>query len=405
MNAVSDLSGANVVRDTVQSGTGTVLFVSNTSIYGGAEKHLLDLVGKIPDSELRLVILCTDSDPFTERIAPHRHLEIARCRKEPKSILEWCRIFRAYRPNVIVFIHGVLSSFDCRAFVAARLCGVRHIHALHHLIPPPRPPKIADWSLRSLALRIAGWRSRHLISVRIAAMLTDQTVCVSHAVKRGLVNEYHFSSAKTVVIHNGVDVRELVPSATNRNFIREKLGIRADELVLVCVARLSPMKGIDILLDALARLMKSGHSFKCIIVGDGPLKTEIMDRITSSDLSRNVILEGFQSDVRPYLQAADIFTLASHREGLPFSILEAMACGLPCVVTDVGGNAEAVESGQEGLIVNPGSAEEMSDAIAFLLTRPDVRTKMSKSAGEKARKHFDIDFQMREYKRTLMNWR
>jgi glycosyltransferase involved in cell wall biosynthesis len=252
-------------------------------------------------------------------------------------------------------------------------------------------------------VRIGGWRSRHLIGVRIAAMLSEKTVCVSHAVRRALVSDYHFSSTKTVVVHNGVNVRELLPSADNRNFIRGKLGIGPNELVLVCVARLSPMKGIDVLLTALERLLKSGHHFRCIIVGDGPLKAEIVDSITTLRLTDHVILEGFQTDVRPYLQAADIFVLSSHREGLPFSILEAMACELPCVVTNVGGNAEAVDCGKEGLIVNPGSAEELSNAIASLLTSPDVRTRMSQLAREKVRTKFDIDIQMHEYIRMLMN--
>jgi glycosyltransferase involved in cell wall biosynthesis len=106
--------------------------------------------------------------------------------------------------------------------------------------------------------------------------------------------------------------------------------------------------------------------------------------------------------VKPYLCAGDVFTLTSYREGLPFAVLEAMACGLPCVVTNVGGNAEAVIQNSNGLVVNAGSVDEVVEAISFLMSHPEERAQMSRVARVRACEEFDIETRMAEIKRVIL---
>jgi glycosyltransferase involved in cell wall biosynthesis len=117
----------------------------------------------------------------------------------------------------------------------------------------------------------------------------------------------------------------------------------------------------------------------------------------------HVFLEGFQADVRPYLSAADAFVLTSHIEGLPFSVLEAMSCGLPCVVTNVGGNAEAVVHGVNGLVINPGSVEEVTRAIIYLRCHPEERARMAHASRLRAQTEFDIEARMADIKRLILS--
>ena len=138
-------------------------------------------------------------------------------------------------------------------------------------------------------------------------------------------------------------------------------------------------------------------------MGDGPLKDQLLDQARELGLSGHVFFEGFQENVRAYLQAASVFILTSHREGLPLSIVEAMACGLPCIVTDVGGNAEAITHQVHGLVVPPGSVSGVADAISYLATHPSERAQMGAMARGKACESFDVDKRMAEIKRVILN--
>jgi len=120
-------------------------------------------------------------------------------------------------------------------------------------------------------------------------------------------------------------------------------------------------------------------------------------------LSDHVFMVGFQDDVKQYLMAGDAFVLTSYREGLPFAILEAMACGLPSIVSNVGGNAEAVAQNVNGIVVNPGSVDEVVEAISYLITHPKERLRMSQVARSRACDEFDIEAKMQELKQVLLS--
>jgi glycosyltransferase involved in cell wall biosynthesis len=291
------------------------------------------------------------------------------------------------------------------AAAAARLAGVHKLYAIQHLVPlPPPDPQIVEIkSPRDVLRRVFGKRVRKLLSARVPPHLCNTTICVSNAVRDSLIQQYHFPERKLLTIHNGISAREFAPGRGDRGAIRAKLEISSDDFVLVCTARLSSEKGIDILLSAMGQIIQKVPSCKCIIIGEGALKERLLEQAKSLGASRHVFFEGFQADVRPYLCAADAFVLTSHVEGLPFSVLEAMACGLPCVVTNVGGNAEAVVHNVNGLVVNPGSADEVAQAIIYLRTRPEERARMAHASRSRAQNDFDIEARMADIKRLILS--
>jgi glycosyltransferase involved in cell wall biosynthesis len=169
----------------------------------------------------------------------------------------------------------------------------------------------------------------------------------------------------------------------------------------VCAARLSHEKGIDILLQAISRLLQNNISCKCIVVGEGYLRDDLLEMIRALGLTQHVFMEGFQEDVRPYLLAGDTFVLVSYYEGLPFAVLEAIACALPCLVTNVGGNAEAVAHKSTGLVVKAGSVDEVVEAITYLMNHPEERAQMSRAARSRVCEQFDIEATMKEIKDVI----
>lgn len=384
-------------------GTRTVLFVTNSEAYGGTEQHLIELIRRLDRSRVRPIVLEVGDEIYADVLRSNAvECEVIRPANFTGSAFQWFTVFRGARPDSVVFINNWYRCFPWFASLAACLAGVPRRFSIHHL-QAPEMQKVRGWRPGSLLRRIAGGRVRRLLSFKVSTAFLRKVICVSNSVRSRLVDEYRFPSEKAVTIHNGVSAEVFTVSGTGRAAKRASLGLNPDWFLLVCVARLTEQKGIDILLKAIKNVLRQGVECKCVVIGDGPLKDELATQAEELRLSESVMFRGHQKDVLPYLQSADAFVLASLNEGLPLSILEAMACGLPCIVTSVGGNAEAVVDKSTGLVIAPGSVGELADGIAYLATHPKDREMMSKNARERACSDFDIDDCMDKIKAVILN--
>jgi len=383
----------------------TVLFVTKTNEFGGAEIHLLQLMRRVREPGVQLSLLCVEDDVFSERLDSDPTVDVITCKRVPESLRDWVRLFRASQPDAVVFIYSWLWCFPSIAPVGAWLAGIRELYAIQHALPPRVPPKVEGRSIRDALRRLIGKRARHLLGSMVRPNLWHKTICVSNAVREALIRDYRFPPERTLTIHNGVSLSEFAPSVSDGIAVRNRLGLRSDDFVLVCAARLTEHKGVDILLQAIARALRNGVPCKCIILGDGPLRELLLEQARELGLLGHVFFEGFQKDVRPYLQASSAFVLTSHTEGGggPLSVLEAMACGLPCIVTGVGGSLEAITDQVDGLVVPPASANAVADAISYLATHPHERAQMGRKASTTACELFNIDHRMAEIKRVILN--
>jgi glycosyltransferase involved in cell wall biosynthesis len=377
------------------------MFVTNTGEYGGAEKHLVQLLHTFADSRIELLILCLSEDLYTEHLGRTENLrvDVIHCKTKPDSFLDWYRLFREYRPDVAVFVRAWLWCYRWYVPIAAWIAGVPRRISIAHL-EPPVPAPIEGKSMQRLALRAR--RIFHLWSIKVSTYFEQSTICVSNAIRDALLEGYRYPSSSTVTIHNGVQLRDSRVPDGERLAVRHRLGLSEQEFVLVCIARLSEQKRIDILLLAMAHLIRGGFGCKCIIVGDGPLRASLAERSVSLGLNGYVFFEGFQEDTVQYLLAGTAFVLTSDREGLPLALLEAMASGLPCIVTTVGGNVEAITDRVSGLLVRPDSPSDIAEAIKFLILHPNERLEMAKKAQERARKDFDIEKSLADLRAVIL---
>lgn len=380
----------------------TVLFVTNTCEFGGAEKHLLELVRRLLGSDVQISILCLDKDLYTEHLSRDEAAQvvIVRLEKRPNTFWEWYRTFRNLRTDVVVLVWAWLWCYEWYVSVAAWLAGVPRRVSIAHLTPPP----VDGWREgQRVTLLMRARRAYRLFKWRVSAHFDDTIVCVSNAVRNALLTNYRFPEKKTVTIHNGIGRPKPQPCKNTTSEIRTKLGLDSAEFVLVCVARLSEQKRVDLLLEAMARVLRENLSCKCIIVGDGPLRGELLRQALTLGLTGHVFFEGFQRNVQPYLRASNAFVLSSDREGLPLAILEAMSFGLPCIVTNVGGNAEAIIDGVHGLVVPAGSVEALATAICSLVNNRRDVDEMSKRAKARSYESFNLDERMAELKSTILD--
>ncbi len=192
------------------------------------------------------------------------------------------------------------------------------------------------------------------------------------------------------VIHNGVEVVRAPRGAEARVEARRRLGLGDDALVVGHVGSFFPKKDHSTLLAAFARVVARHHAdVRLVLVGSGPLEGPARSHVAGLDLAERVIFAGSRSDVVELLPALDVFVLSSTVEGLPVALLEAMAAGLPAVVTRVGGIPEAVEDGESGLLVPPHDPAALADAVLSLLADGLLRVRMGERARERATE-FDI---------------
>ncbi|MCD6400708.1 MAG: glycosyltransferase [Anaerolineales bacterium] len=163
-----------------------------------------------------------------------------------------------------------------------------------------------------------------------------------------------------------------------------------DTVQLISVGLLSPQKNFTLLINAMDTLYKRRRDLKrkvlLLIAGEGPLKDVVQQQIDSVGLSKQIILLGNRNDIPQLLHNADVFTLSSDWEGLPIALLEAMMTGLPSVVTDVGGCRDVVEDCSAGIVVPPGDAEALANALERMVSDASLREKYGKNSLVNAKK-------------------
>jgi glycosyltransferase involved in cell wall biosynthesis len=196
------------------------------------------------------------------------------------------------------------------------------------------------------------------------------------------------------VIRNGVRVE----AEADRAVVREELGVSADDVLIVTVGRLVPVKGHDVLLDAVARAHRQGVRVHAVLVGDGPLMESLRRQASGLGLKGFVHLVGATPEPDRWLTAGDLFVLPSRSEGLPNALLEAMAHGLPCVATRVGGVPEVASHGDCVQLVPAGNPEALARVLVELCPDGERRRVLGEKARRVAVRQFAMD---RMIQRTL----
>lgn len=284
------------------------------------------------------------------------------------GLIELTRLLRRERPDI-------LHANSSKAGILGRLAGF-------FARVPIRIFTAHGWAfaahsgLSSLVYRLAD---------RLVRPLTTVTICVSESERSAGLAAKTCAPERTVVIPNAVDVAG-APRSKSHN--------RARPLILA-VGRLKAPKDFTTLVRAFGGL--TPDSFEGLIVGDGPDRLQLEEEITALGLSGRVRLAGERKDVPKLLATADAFVLPSTSEGLPVSVLEAMAAGLPVVASRVGGVPEVVVGGKTGLLVDPGDPDKLADALGRIVADRALRCRLGAAGRARAEQVFDLDPFRREH--------
>lgn len=320
----------------------------------------------------------------------------------------WC----LYKPK----FHVITSLLGLAGFLLRNGRGfdVWHVHqygmhaalavAIGKMLRRPVAVKLTSTGSHGLSATLATARLGALqrwAHRRLSACVAVSEEAVAEAVAFGI------PPSRVVEIPNGMDISTIAPVAPEeRAFVRQALGLDPSRNVCLFLGRLAPPKNPLGLLQAWALLKpRLTQPWTLVIVGDGPLRDEVKRKVSALDLEADVLLAGESKQVPKWLAVADLFVLSSLTEGMANALLEAMACGLPSVVTQVSGMDQLVRLPQTGLVVPIDKPEALALALLSLHADPERRKQMGQRAREIIIRRFAIDKiaheHLRMYERLL----
>ncbi|OGS17876.1 MAG: hypothetical protein A2219_01710 [Elusimicrobia bacterium RIFOXYA2_FULL_50_26] len=227
-------------------------------------------------------------------------------------------------------------------------------------------------------------------------------VCPSNEIKDELLRE-KFPANKIVVIPNCVDTARFTPCESNcKILIRQKFGLPQDAVIINYTGRFEPGKGVETLLESWRRFEKNNPTARhlLIIVGSGSLESHLK---TQSAGLRCVRFMGQQEATADLFRASDVFVLPSFGEGLSGALLEAMACGLACIVTRIGGNIDVVTDGRTGILYEPGKPDELCAAIERMIGDQSLRRQLGQNARSFAEQKTSVENITQRYMELYKN--
>jgi sugar transferase (PEP-CTERM/EpsH1 system associated) len=361
-----------------------IMHVVDTWAVGGLQNGLTNLIERMDMAHFdNIVCAMRPVDSANAQRVPAGRTRVI-CLSEEESNRRFqapalTRKIREVKPDIVHTRNW--GTFE--ALFGARLVGVCSlVHSEHGI----------DWDITARE----PWR--RILCRRLAFQLADRVLSVSHQLRDLHAKRTGFRAREIEVIHNGVDSQKFYPDGATRTRVRREMGISDDAFCIGCVGNLVPVKDHLTLFRALDGFAQSGRPWRLLVAGAGPE----LDKLTAfvgahPGWESRVLFLGRSNSVPELLNAMDAYVLPSITEGISNSLLEAMASGLPVVVTDTGGNPEVVVDGDSGLLFPVGDDARLQQHLLALETRIGWRRQIGQRALCRVRDEFSIDSMVRKY--------
>lgn len=358
----------------------TIAFFTDARAWGGAEVYLMQLLAGVRAAGLEPRVFCADrrgADAWVEEL-DRRGYSVERYRPTKEfNPLGYFTARRLLKGAELVHINKTHPRNSLLAIAAARLSGARVVVATEHLAPAPE-------SHFPMGRRII------TLLVRCTNRLLDMTIAVSELSRDMLIENYRIPPERIVAIRNGMDVGRF-DEEVDAVAVRAEFGLTPDDRVAILVGRFEARKGHSCAMEAAELASARVPGLKMIFAGDGELESDLRAEAEKLGVSGRVTFAGFRRDIPRLLAASDVLLLPSEDECLPLVILEAMSSRLPVIATDVGGISEAVEDGRTGILVSPGDAEGLADAMVDVLGDRERGRAMGLEGRRKVEAEFSLE--------------
>ncbi|MFH1583382.1 MAG: glycosyltransferase family 4 protein [Candidatus Falkowbacteria bacterium] len=382
-----------------------ILYFITQSEFGGAQRYVFDLANNLKGNFQVAIALgeqgkngklakILQENNIKYFIIPH----LKRSLSPINDILAFFKIIKLiknYRPDIIhlnsskISILGSIAAFIIKLRVTSY--ELRIIYTVHGWVFNEPLPVLIKYF--------------YLYAEKFTAGFKNKIICVSEYDKRVAI-KYKIAPEKLVTIHNGLTLINFYPKEEAREILHSRVmgyELQDARLLIGSVGNLYKTKSYEYLVEA-ANILISGYHlpFTFIIIGDGSERKNLENLIKKYNLKNNFILAGQIDEAAKLLKAFDIYVCSSVKEGLPYSILEAMAAGLPIVSTNVGGISEMIGDEKTGLLVKPAEARELAEKIKTLLNNKTLAQELGQSAKEKVKTEFGLEKMVAETKRVYL---
>jgi glycosyltransferase involved in cell wall biosynthesis len=377
----------------------SVCIITQTNGFGGVEAHTLALMSELIARRYHVEFISNRHHEYDSRIESNGwtdkvsliHTDLDGIVEAGDDADEWEQVFKDLNSRTLIFPKGH-SNHGGLAFGKACRQRFKKVIVIEHLEADPVPMRIGRlWFgfVPGIGFR---WHLDRLVRKFRSFRYADRIIAVSDAVKDRLVRDWGYLPSRITVSHNGIDWQRLARNEESGRQVRERYGISPDTFVFGMLARLDPIKGIDIALRALQLLVETGidKPVTLVIAGDGPQREDLQRLARELSIEPYVKFLGFVRDSNALVSAYDVILFSSRVEGLPLGLIEGMAAGCLPIVTRVSGMPEVVSSPEIGWVVTPENPQDLSEAMREALSLSQLtRTKMRENGLRQIQKNFD----------------
>ncbi|MDP6809001.1 MAG: glycosyltransferase [Desulfobacterales bacterium] len=360
-----------------------ICHISGTTLPGGGPEHIYQLLKRLNRKEWE-VFICTSQDgsywdKFNSLELKTYNLTLRELSIHTPFIL--FSILRKEKPDLI-HTHGKGPGLYGRIIgKILRIPTVHTFHGFHY----EALPTLTRWV--------------HLVAEIFLTLLTDQHIFVSAGEKKRARAIKLLDEENSIIIHNGVDHDYIHNISVNRNSVLKSIGCEnwKNKKIIGTLSRLSPEKGILNLLSAMSKVVQEMPDLRLVIVGGYPEEhtnyyLQVKELIEKENLTKHVCILGYREDAIKILKCMDFYISSSLSEGLPISMLEAFAAGIPAIATEIAGNKDILRNSVFGILVEPHSPESISRGIIKMNQMPQKeRDILARNAYNRVNNHFTID--------------
>ena len=363
-----------------------VLQVLNRANIAGSERHVLLLLKYLNKDLFDPTVVCFSEGPLLALLEKQGIKTRPLKRTQLFDISITKQLYSLMNKNKFDLLHSHSGPFAC---VVGKLARVPNIVETRH----------------GLVINYDALNHVSLIKTlfnRYKAKISDLTITVTSADKKILMEKFGIPRYKIRNIANGVDIQAIQMHKRNANQIKKNLNIESSYKIIGSVARFTEQKGLKYFIQSMKYITAKISNTKFLIVGDGVLKDYLVSLANQSGLSQDLILTGYRDDAISIMSIFDVFVLPSLWEGMPYTILEAMALKTPVVTTNVFGNREIVIDGKTGFLVPPRNSLAIAHAVINLLMNEDKALKMGESGFNRIEKLFSAKKMTEKIEKTYL---
>jgi glycosyltransferase involved in cell wall biosynthesis len=355
--------------------------VSSGGLFG-AEKVILNLAACRGGPDGWVGAIHNLRNPHMEIIHEARRLGLKSAVFESRSQADFKTVSslkKFLKENKIDILHTHNYKSDILGFTATRMLRIKWVATNHVWHGTDEKLRIYE-AMDSLVLKFA-----------------DMIFTVSGEIKDELLQK-GIAEGKVHVVHNGIDVDDF-SNASERRTLRGRWRVSGQDVLAAIIGRLAPEKGHEVLFQAVKEAVGKYPGLKCLVVGDGPLKSKLEGQAAELGLTGHIIFTGIRKDMPDVYAACDILVNSSFIEGLPMTILEAMASKLSVIATSVGAVPQVIRDGQNGILLKPGDPAALCRAITDLARNADKRQELAARAYKDVCLNFSVQRMAEEYNR------